>query len=62
MLRTVNFLTSETEIVGIIGEAHDKVAVLEFNPRHVALIAKLRLLCLDVGECDGFNRLPQCHI
>jgi hypothetical protein len=54
--------TSETEIVHTIGKTHDELAILEFNPRHIALIAKLRLPCLDVGESNCFNSLPQCDV
>ena len=53
---------SETQIIHTISKRHHKLAIREFNPRHITLITPLRLHRLDVGECNGFNRLTQGHI
>jgi hypothetical protein len=44
--------TSETQIAHTISKAHDKLALLEFNPRHAALITQFRLLHTYVSEGD----------
>ena len=49
-------------MVDAIGKGHNKLAVIKFDLRRIALVSQVRGLEFDMRDCGGIDRLSERHI